>query len=148
MQSLRDQLLKAGLITTEQLQRVEREGHSRRSPRQREARHAAAPAAAPLRAQELPSAEERDLQVRYIVDYWALPEEESASRRWYFPTRHHTIWHLYVSEQTARRLDAGEVAIVERPGPPEPRYVLVEGEAVPYIARLEPAYIRFFNGRF
>ena len=158
MQSLREQLLKAGLVS---------EGHKRHlrttKPRgqaeeampvqQRQACKAelasrrAAEAQRAAAEQARREVQEKRLQIQHIVDYWSLPEEQTGARRWYFVTRNKTIRHLYVSDRTATQLSAGEVAIVERPDESEPRYVLVEREAAEYIARIDPEYIRFFNGQ-
>jgi uncharacterized protein YaiL (DUF2058 family) len=90
-------------------------------------------------------AKEAQLRLQKIINYWQLPAEPDGRRRWYFTTRRHTINYLYVSNPTADRLSAGDVAIVEEPGAEEEHYVLVEREAAEHIAPIDRRMIRFAN---
>jgi uncharacterized protein YaiL (DUF2058 family) len=163
MENLRDQLLKAGVITkkqkrqTEQEKRRERKQHNKGhlddviQAQQRQAYEAKLEAqraadqrrAAAQRAQQ--EAREKRLQVRHIIDYWKVPEEPAGSRRWYFTTRHNTIQYLYVTEPLAMQLDTGALAIIERPDEADVSYALVDHEAAALIASIDPQWVRFYS---
>jgi uncharacterized protein YaiL (DUF2058 family) len=163
MPSMRDQLLKAGVITREQKHQVEQEKRRKRKQhkkghlddaileQQRQAYEAKLEAqraadrqrAAVQRAQQ--EAKERRLQIRHIIDYWRVPEEPTGHRRWYFTTRHNTVKYFYVSESLAAQLDNGALAIVEHPDEVEAPYALVDREAAALIGRIDPQYVRFYN---
>jgi uncharacterized protein YaiL (DUF2058 family) len=165
MQNLRDQLLKAGMASKKQKQQVEQDKRRERKRQQKgqaeaaaleqqrlayEARLAAQRDADRARSAaqrtELEAKEQR-LRLQHIIDYWQLPEEAGAMRRWYFTTRHRTIKYVYVSEPTAERLRMGDVAIVEGSDTDEERYVLLEHEGADHIASIDRHRIRFSNHR-
>jgi len=163
MQNLRDQLLKTGLISKGQKQQVEQEKRRERKQlkkgeadeiaqeQQRRAYEARLEAqrvadrerAAAQRAQL--EAKEKFFRIQQITDYWRL-EEPTGTRRWYFMTRNNEVKYLYISEPLGLQLSTGALAIVERPDEfEEPRYVLLEREAAELVARVDPAYVRFYN---
>ncbi|MDH3598782.1 MAG: DUF2058 domain-containing protein [Candidatus Tectomicrobia bacterium] len=163
MQNLRDQLLKAGVATKQHKQQVEQEKRRKRKKQQKgrteaeeqaqqrqahEARLAAQQAANRERAaaqRAALDAKEAQLRLQNIINYWQLPEEPDGRQRWYFTTRRNTINYLCVSNATADRLSAGDLAIVEQPGAEEEHYVLVEREAAEHIAPIDRGMIRFSN---
>jgi uncharacterized protein YaiL (DUF2058 family) len=163
MQNLRDQLLQAGVATKQQKQQIEQEKRRKRKQQQKgqaeaeeqaqqrrahKARLAAQQAVDRDRAaaqRAALDAKEAQLRLQNIINYWQLPAEPDGRRRWYFTTRRHTINYLYVSNPTADRLSAGDVAIVEEPGAEEEHYVLVEREAAEHIAPIDRRMIRFAN---
>lgn len=163
MQNLRDQLLKAGLVTKQQKQQTEqdqrrerkqlkkgqveeltqeqqRQAHAARLEAQRTADRQRA-----VEQRQQVEAKEKLLQLRHTIDYWQLPEEPKASRRWYFVTRHNVVKYLPVTAPTALQLRAGALAIVEHPDEAEPRYVLVERDAAEVVVHVDPEYVRFYN---
>ena len=163
MPSLRDQLLKTGLISKEQKHQVEHEKRRERKQlkkgqadamaqeQQRQAYEARLEAqraadrerAAAQRAQF--EAREKFLRIQQIMDYWRL-EEPTGTRRWYFRSRNNAVRYLYVSEPLGLQLSTGALAIVERPDEfEEPRYVLIEREAAELVARIDPTFVRFHN---
>ncbi len=163
MQNLRDQLLKAGLVTKQQKQQTEQDKRRERKQlkkgqaeeltqeQQRQA-HAArleaqrvADRQRAMEQRQQAEAKEKLLQLRHTIDYWKLSEEPRASRRWYFVTRQNLVNYLYVSEPTALQIRTGALAIVEHPDDVEPRYVLVERDAADVVVQVEPAYVRFYN---
>jgi uncharacterized protein YaiL (DUF2058 family) len=163
VQNLRDQLSKAGVITTEQKRQVEQQKRRERKQHkpgqldaqvQEQQRHAYE---ARLQAQRLADQEraaeqraqlavrEKRLQICQIIQYWQVPIEPSGTQRWYFTTPQHAVKYLYVSEPIAHQLNRGALAIVEHPEAPETPYVLVDREAAELISRIDPMYIRFHN---
>ena len=164
MQNLRDQLQKAGLVSKQQQRQVEQNKRRERKKHRKghidevmqaqqqayetkvEAQRAAdRQRAAMQRAQQ--EAKEKRLQIRHLIDYWNVPVEPVGDRRWYFTTRDNTITYLYVSKPLATQLDAGALAIVERPDEPDTPFTLVDHEAAEIIARIDPQYVRFYNER-
>ncbi len=163
MQNLRDQLLKAGLADKQQKQQIETEKRRSRKRQKRgkaeetaqeqqrlahearmEAQRAADRERAAAQRTEM-DAKEKLLRLQNIINYWQLDEDDRADRPWYFPTRHNTINHVYVSRPTANRLTAGDVAIVEHPEREDMRYVLVEHDAAAHIDPIDPDLVRFSN---
>jgi uncharacterized protein YaiL (DUF2058 family) len=163
MPSLRDQLLKAGVITAKQKRQVDQQkrreqkqhkpGHveevaqtqQRQAYEERlEAQRAADQQRAAVQRAHL-EAREKCLQLRHIIDYWKVPVDSAGNRRWYFTTRDQTIKYLYVSGPTATQLGSGQLAIVEYPEGMDTPYVLIDHEAAELIAHVDPVYVRFHN---
>jgi len=163
MQSLRNQLLRAGVITKEQNQQVEQEARRERKKHKKghtedavqaqqrqtyearlEAQRAADRHRSAAQRAEL-EAREKHLQLQHIIDYWQASAEPAGTRRWYFTTRSNIITYLYVSEPTAAQLSRGALAIVEHPEEREMPYILIDHEAAALIARIDAQYVRFYN---
>ena len=163
MPSLRDQLLRAGMITKEQKRQVDQEERRERKKHQKgqaeeatqaqqrqayearlEAQRAADQQRTAAQRTQLEAREQR-LQIRHIIAYWRMPTEPVGTRRWYFATRSNTIKYLYVSEPTASQLSHGALAVVEYPEELETPYILIDREAATLIARIDPQYVRFHN---
>lgn len=163
MPSLRDQLLKTGVATKKQKHQVEQEkrrerkrhkkGHVEDTTLAQQQQAHAARMEAQRSADQQRAAEQRAaleareqrLRIQHIIDYWYTTEETQGTERWHFQTRQNTIAHIYVSGPAAARLEAGDLAIVERPDTEESPYVLVPREAASYIALVDQQYIRFTN---
>ena len=135
--SLRDELLKAGLVTDEQAARAERGGRqspkpaanparksTRSRPPRRETRHAEnretrgsrEPSRAPASAATpVPDPEERvrqlNVEIRRILDAEAEKAEPESDTPFHF-ARGDRLKRLYVSADQRRRLTVGELAIV------------------------------------
>ena len=163
MQSLRDQLSKAGVITKEQKRQIEQQKRRERKQdkpgrmeeklqeQQRQAHEAR------LQTQRLADQQrateqrtqravrEKRLQIRHIIEYWTVPTELSGTQRWYFTTRQNTVKYLYVSESIAAQLSRGLLAIAEHPDALDAPHVLVDREAAELIRHVDPIYIRFHN---
>ena len=134
--SLRDELLRAGLVTSEQASRAERgsrppsksarrkaAGKPQANPGRRAAKHA--PRGEPRGSSDrrppvpvqppAPDPEERvrqlNLEIRRILDTEAEKIEAQTDTPFHFP-RGDRLKRLYVSEDQRRRLAAGELAIV------------------------------------
>ena len=163
--SLRDELLKAGLVTIEQASRAERarrpstksaRGEAAGKQRGRGGRGAARqvvrgeprassgrrpPVQAPV-APPSPDPEERvrklNLEIRGILDSEAEKIEAATDTPFHFP-RGDRLKRLYVSEEQRRRLAAGELAIVGFRG----RHHLVPRPAGERIRELRPEVFVF-----
>ena len=166
--SLRDELLKAGLVTIEQASRAERarrpsakpaRGKAAGKPHGRSgrgaARHAGGgvpresserrpPAPAPVEPPG-PDPEERvrrlNLEIRGILDTEAEKVEAETDIPFHFP-RGERLKRLYVSEDQRRRLTGGELAIVGFRG----RHHLVPRLAGERVRELRPEVFVFIAG--
>ena len=161
--SLRDELLKAGLVTSEQAARAERgrrasakpargkaAGKPHRGAGRRAARHASAgePRAPSARRPPVPveppplGPEERvrqlNLEIRRILDTEAERAGAETDTPFHFP-RGERLKRLYVSEDQRRRLAAGELAIVGFRG----RHHLVPRPAGERVRELRPEVFVF-----
>ncbi|MGC4029506.1 MAG: DUF2058 domain-containing protein [Steroidobacteraceae bacterium] len=152
--SLREQLLKAGLVTEQQVQKAERD-HKReqfRAPRDRKsppqpsaaeiaARKAAAEKAARdaelnRRKQEKADRKARFAQIRQLVEQHQVPRVDTED---FYNFQHGVkISRIAVTPELRRRLIAGELAIVRNEG----RYAFVPAATAEEIrARVERAVI-------
>ena len=136
--SLRDELLKAGLVTSEQASRAERASRPRSKPARketasRERGNKRRRAARPASGRELHQASERpspvpvrppapapdpeeqvkrlNVEIRRILDTEAEKVEAETDTPFHFP-RGERLKRLYVSDDQRRRLTGGELAIV------------------------------------
>ena len=161
--SLRDELLKAGLVTSEQAARAERgrrasakpaggkaagkphRGGARRAPRPASGgrpREPSAPRAPSTAGPPAPDPEERirqlNLEIRAILDTEAEKAGTETDAPFHFP-RGDRLKRLYVSEAQRRRLAAGELAIVGFRG----RHHLVPRPAGERVRELRPEVFVF-----
>jgi uncharacterized protein YaiL (DUF2058 family) len=69
-------------------------------------------------------------------------------RRWYFVCRDGVIRNMGVPDDIARRLEGGQAGIVEEPRPSggAGSYLVVEPEAVRAVREVDPPRILFWNG--
>jgi len=164
--SLRDELLKAGLVTSEQASRAERasrppskparnrgttkprggagRGSARRAsggdPRETSERRPTAPVPPPT-----PDPEERvrqlNLEIRRILDTDAEKIEAETDTPFHFP-RGERLKRLYVGEDQRRRLASGELAIVGFRG----RHHLVPRPSGERVRELRPEVFVFIAG--
>ena len=161
--SLRDELLKAGLVTSEQASRAERGSRPRSKPARKgtasrergERRRRAAvsassrgsrqsserPAPVPARP-PAPDPEEKvrhlNVEIRRILDTEAEKVEAETDTPFHFP-RGERVKRLYVSEDQRRRLAGGELAIVGFRG----RHHLVPRPAGERVRELRPEVFVF-----
>jgi hypothetical protein len=170
MQNLRDKLLKAGLVSAEA---AEAAVAPKVAPAERPARpplraKADAAAAGPLisvrreplatvlpKLPPLPgSREAQRLESRKQLDQdRALRERVSAAevplrpgeRAFYFVTRKNRLRRLELSAEQATALEAGALAVVERPEPGQIEHALVPTAAAETLLRDFPKAVRFFN---
>ena len=162
--SLRDELLKVGLVTSEQASRAERGSRPRPKPARKGAagrvrgerrRRTASPASGresgpssgtpspvPVRP---PAPEEQvrqfNVEIRRILDAEAEKVEAETDTPFHFP-RGQRLKRLYVSEDQRRRLTGGELAIVGFRG----RHHLVPRLAGERVRELRPEVFVFIAG--
>ncbi len=162
MGSLRDELLKAGLVDRKSKQRAETEVRRKKKKRKKKqadqeeaARRAAyeeevARKAAENRAREAArkaeqEKKERDNRVANLVRAWSERSTGRARQRWYFVARGRTIWFLEVTAEQAWKLEMGTLAIVRNPMDPDEPFALVPRSAAEKIEAIDPEVVRFWN---
>ena len=165
MADLRDQLLKAGLIDKKSKQQADTSDRKNRKQKKKkkkiqaaneerlrrqayddkmaaEAREHRRLAQAEALARE---AQERNNRVMNLLDAWAERVVVPGPIRWCVLTREQRINWLYVTDEVAKRLELGTLAIVEHPGDAEAPYALVPRDIAARINELDPMIIRFWN---
>ncbi len=180
MQSLRDKLLKAGLVTEESAKKAEaekaaqppprpqgdrprdprppREARDDRRPPRREDRGAPPPRMQETRLPKLPplqgSKEAHRLQSRKQVELDRQMRElvlantvaiEPGATPFYFVTRKNKLRRLELTPEQAKRLEAGELAVVERPDPDKIEHALVTPAIAEQLLKLSERAVRFLN---
>jgi uncharacterized protein YaiL (DUF2058 family) len=156
MQTLKDKLLKAGLVSAADAQRVEAEAEARRQAapnRERPRRHDAATRIPKL--PPLPGSKEADRQrarqqlaVDRAIRQKVLAAEvalEPGETVFYFVTRKNKLRRLELSQAQAARLQAGELAVVERPDPDKIEHALVPPAVAEELLALSQKAVRYLN---
>lgn len=170
MQNLRDKLLKAGLVSADQAAeaaappKAQPAAHATRpkanpsAPEapgplisvRREPLGTAVPKLPPLpgsrEAQRLESRRqlEQDRALRERVGS-AEVKLQAGERAFYFVTRKNRLRRLELSLEQAAALEAGALAVVERPEPGQIEHALVPAEAAEALLSDFPKAVRFFN---
>lgn len=158
--SIKEQLLKMGLVSAQQAQqastekrqtrkrkgrkqsgaeraarqaeRDRRDGRRRDADRQREkARHADQQAAA------------EGWRVGQIADSGRLSGKVEGNKRFYFETRDGRLPYVEVDAETRAALESGRAAVCESP---DGAVSLIEGQAAARIAELDRRWLRAWNG--
>jgi uncharacterized protein YaiL (DUF2058 family) len=159
MQSLKDKLLKAGLVSEEQAKKAEAEKATRPPARARPASPARpvqhrAPDEIPklpplanskeanrhLARQQL----ELDRKLREKVLAAEVPLE-AGSATFHFVTRKGKLRRLELSEAQQKKLEQGELAVVERPDPDQIAHALVPAAVALELKGLSERCVRFLN---
>lgn len=169
MQSLRDKLMKAGLITEDQAKKADNEPRSRprtdarpSSPSHGRPAHSRsgggrpAPAEKPIpKLPPLPGSREHqrlvskqqveaNREIRELVVANEVPVE-AGEQTFYFVTRKNRLRRLELTPAQAKRLEVGELAVVERPDPDKIEHALVPPAIADQLLGLSEKAVRFFN---
>lgn len=162
MQSLRDKLLKAGLVSEEQAKKAEKEtkpekGKTHRAreqeiseeEKQRRAAFAAREAelAEERRKEEAKRAEarmqsERARRLRQIVESNKI--SDPGASMFHYVRRSGKIGRLAIGLETQKLLESGAAAVVDDPGSPD--CAIVPAEAAKRVYEVDPQSIRFWCG--
>ncbi|MCA9555006.1 MAG: DUF2058 family protein [Myxococcales bacterium] len=151
MQSLRDQLLKAGLVTEDQVSKVEAADASkvRKKRRKKPSKPASerAPGSNGERRMPMPRVMELNepsrLQIFQAIERHRVRGETRGEMEFYFKLRDGRVRKMFVSKEISGGLQSGRLAIVEN-GEPE-KHIIVGCDAVSPIAEIDPGMVRFFN---
>ncbi len=162
MQSLRDQLLKAGIVNRKQKEVGDREARTeaRRAgakaleadARDRQAAFEAREAERRQRdrqrereAAARQDARDRGRQCRAIAESGAVREGRGGPRRFHFVARSGRIPYLRVSEEMARDLEQGRYAIAETSEGPVERFDIVARVTAERLVGIDAETVRFWN---
>jgi len=162
MSSLKDQLLKAKLVSKKQVRKAEHEQRQKRKELGREGleqekarRRAEQEEKELLRKEEQQRQEERRREeerargglqrVRSLVTGSDLSRFGAGPNPFHYQAADGSLPRVEVSGTMAERLEAGRAAIVELPGDPAPEVYIVPLEVADQVQRIEPAFIRFWN---
>ena len=154
MQDLRDKLLKAGLVTREQADKASRPEPrpAREAPRARPAAEAKVPPLPPL---ALPGTaahsrllalqqQQADAKLRELVKAGEV-KLEPGEVTFHFVTRKQKLRRMQLSPTQAAALEAGTLAVVERPEPGGIEHSLVPAALAEKLALLSAKAVRFYN---
>lgn len=158
MQSLRDKLVKAGLVTEQQAREADREPQTKppeprpeRGPRLEAPGNGAKPAGedgpANTRAKQRRESQ-RQLELdRNLLELVLGSQvvQESGQRAFYFMTRKGKARRWELSEAQAKLLEDGKLAIVERREPGGIEHSLVPSPIADTMTELAPESVRFYN---
>ena len=148
MQSLRDKLIRAGLVKPERAREVERRTERAEQPAAHASEQAKLPPVLPgskahQRLQALQQAE-LDKKLREVVRRFEVTIE-AGEHAFYFATRRGKLRRLELAEDQAKLLEQGSLAIVERPEPAQIEHSLVPAAAADQVLRLSERAVRFYN---
>ncbi len=145
MQNLRDQLLKAGLVSEEQVTKVESQRRSR--PKKKKRPIQAKPTKKEIAAQPLnrmvDTSDPARLEILQAVEIHRVRGNTRGDVEFYFPLRDGRVRKLFVSQQISGGLASGRLAIVENGAPDS--HIIVSSEAVSAIRAADANAVRFFN---
>jgi uncharacterized protein YaiL (DUF2058 family) len=141
MQSLKDKLLKAGLVTEAEAQRTQ---EPQRPAEGRIPKLPPLPGSPAAQREQSAKQLEVDRKVRERVLATQV-EMEPGPRAFYFPTRKGRARRLDLSEAQAERLEKGELAVVERPDPGAIEHALVPASVAVELKALSEKVVRFLN---
>ncbi len=150
MHSLRDKLIKAGLITEARAPEKSK-GQPRASP-EPDAEAQEKPAAGTKAQQRLTAQQqrltaqqqrERDRRLRELATQAQVPIEQGDCA-FHFVTRKGRIRRLELASAQVKKLEEGTLAIVERPEPAQIEHSLVPAATAEEMLRLSEASVRFY----
>jgi uncharacterized protein YaiL (DUF2058 family) len=146
MQSLRDKLLQAGVVTQAQAEqsaaRADAERHARKEKK------AAPPPAAPVESEKERErrlnreAANRQKEIRALCDAHGI--EGMGEQTFFFRTRKRELRRMHLTPEQVTALEKGELAIVDRPNGNERPYALVPRNVAEQVLALEQKAIRFW----
>jgi hypothetical protein len=171
VQNLRDKLLKAGLVTTEQAEKAEKTAEAVPRPERRPQRPdrpasggrgsgpmmvarlqplSSIPKPPPLAgskaSQRLDAKRQLDQDRRLREQVLAAQVAvEPGERTFYFVTRKNRLRRLELSDAQAQALEQGRLAVVERPDPAQIEHALVPAELALALVSEFPKAVRFLN---
>lgn len=145
MQNLRDQLLKAGLVTEEQVTKAEAQARPR--PKKKPKKPRSAPTRREVAAQPVnrmvDTSDPVRLEILQAVEEHRVRGNTRGDVEFYFSLRDGRVRKLFVSPQISGGLASGRLAIVENGAPDT--HIIVSSEAVAAIRAADANAVRFFN---
>ena len=175
LQSLRDKLLQAGLVTEDQAKKAEADKSRRGGGRDRRRADGRGPGKNQQPRRELTEEERRKLEEeaafrekerllarereenrkRAVEDRKRLETlrelcekhevEERGDEAFHFTSRKKKVMKIYLTAEQLQKLEAGELAIMDKPLPGELTTALVTREAAEKARLVDPRALRFYN---
>jgi len=149
MQSLRDKLLQAGVVTREQAdQNAARADAERRARKEKKAAPPPPPPAAPVESEKERErrlnreAANRQKEIRALCDAHGI--ESTGDQTFFFRTRKRELRRMHLTAEQVASLEKGELAIVDRPNGNERPYALVPRNVAEQVLALEQKAVRFW----
>lgn len=148
MHSLRDHLLKAGLVTQEQVTRVEEQKNGRRKKRRPPKKNGAgaAPRQDPKKQpvnRMLDLSDPKRLEIAQAIEAHKVRGETTGEVPFHFALRDGRVRKMFVSKEMQSGLENGQLAIVEN-GDADV-HVIVASDALPAITAVDAEAVRFHN---
>lgn len=144
MQSLKDKLLKAGLVTKEQAERTPAVSKSNAAYEAPIPKLPPLPGSPAAQRQQSQKQLELDRRIRARVNE-TFVAVENGPQAFYFVTRKGKARRLDLSEAQAKALEAGTLAVVERPDPGQIEHALVPAAVALELTELSEKVVRFLN---
>ncbi len=135
--SLKDQLLQAGLVTQEQASKAERQSRSSQRPRNPQG-----PRGDQRSSRTSPPQDPTQDRLQTLLRDHRVHVPVRGQQRWYFETQDGRLPYLAISEECGDLLERGEAAIVE---PKAGLYRVVNAEGAEKIQTLGDSLVRFWN---
>lgn len=89
---------------------------------------------------------EKLAEVKQLVASRQLSDDAAGPKRWHFESRSGSLPFLPCNESAMRRLQGGELAIVDDPNVSWPRYVIVPREVARTLERIDAGAVRYAAG--
>ncbi|MBS2031307.1 MAG: DUF2058 family protein [Deltaproteobacteria bacterium] len=147
MQSLRDKLLQAGVVSREQADQSAARAEAERRAR-KEKKAAPPPPAAPVESEKERErrlnreAANRQKEIRALCDAHGI--DTTGEQTFFFRTRKRELRRMHLTPEQVAALEKGELAIVDRPNGNERPYALVPRNVAEQVLALEQKAIRFW----
>jgi uncharacterized protein YaiL (DUF2058 family) len=132
MHSLRDHLLKAGLVTKEQAAKAEAEKNGKKKKRR-----------PPKKPRMIDLSDPQRLKIQQAIESHKIRKETSGEIAFNFTLRDGRIRKMFVSKETQAGLVSGNLAIVEN-GEAE-SHIIVSSQALSVINDVDRDAVRFHN---
>ncbi|MBP7147406.1 MAG: DUF2058 family protein [Acidobacteria bacterium] len=162
MGSLKDELVKKGVLDDKRARQLAHEERARRNRigqdavagekqhaeqerRAREEARRAADREREARRQQEQARHEGQSRLAQVVRDHALTQGVRGPRRFHFVARDGKIPFLDVSDEIGRKLEAGGAAICEVPGSAPAQFVVLPGETARKVREDGPEYVLFLN---
>jgi uncharacterized protein YaiL (DUF2058 family) len=143
MHNLRDHLLKAGLVTKEQVARAESEKSGKKKKRRPPKKNGEQRAKDQPVNRMIDLSDPQRLQLAQAIESHRVRGETKGEIAFNFTLRDGRIRKMFVSKETQDGLEKGSLAIVEH-GEVE-SHIIVSAEALPAITLVDREAIRFHN---
>ncbi len=144
MQSMRDQLLKAGLVSEEQVTKVEAKEKQKKRKRRKPARPARAPEAPRPDVPRVVEMPEHDrISLSRTIERYRVRGDTRGEVEHYFTLRDGRVRKMFVTKEVSGGLVSGRLAIVEN-GEID-RHTIVDCAALREIGDINTSIVRFHN---